>query len=279
MPDFVEHPQAAISVMTESDEYDIHPLDRDYSSDAKPNKAKQKSPITRSLDYDPSIRRNGTRILVAGLVVVFLSAIAVSNMRYNPSAERIASLINKLGMVTMLIGGFTIVVAYRLDAIKAIPIGGSRKRFQTDEPMRISFWFFAGCVVAAYALFMILIWMFPYWYNRQYSGIFTCCFTSALVGVMITMIVWHRDFRRAFGIGVLAGLVSNFLFSMSWISIGGGFDFQYAYMIVLGASFFGGLVCAGYVAILGHERDQIDQEAKRRVDESFANPRDSSSVW
>ena len=104
-----------IKLMSEEPLYDVHPLDRDYSDTDLP-KAKSRPIVSKEVGYDVRIRKFGIFLGAGGLIVVLLTAIALSNTRGASAAESIASGLNQLGKLTMLAGGLAIVVAYRVEA-------------------------------------------------------------------------------------------------------------------------------------------------------------------
>ena len=99
----------------DEEEYEIHPLDRDYS---EPTPARSRSKIATSVDYHRGIRSAGVMIFAAGFVAVFLTAAFQNQASDDVSTERLASNLHRFAMVIILIGGVTVFAAYRWPASK-----------------------------------------------------------------------------------------------------------------------------------------------------------------
>ena len=99
----------------DEEEYEIHPLDRDYS---EPTPARRRSKIATSVDYHRGIRAAGVMIFAAGFFAVFVTAVFQNQASGNVSAERFATMLHRLAMVIILVGGVTVFAAYRLPESK-----------------------------------------------------------------------------------------------------------------------------------------------------------------
>ena len=93
-------------------EYDIHPLDRDYSDDLLP-KSKRRSIIKRKLPFNERSRLGGVIIFLVGVGVMVASAIVLVNSKGASSFESFANLMHQLGMWIMLIGAIVVMAAYQ----------------------------------------------------------------------------------------------------------------------------------------------------------------------
>lgn len=88
-----------------SDEYEVHPLDKDYSVPQPP-------PRKIALTGEMKLRRGGVGIFGFGFLLTFLAAIMITNF---PATwmERLGSEVHRMGMIGILIGGIVIVASYR----------------------------------------------------------------------------------------------------------------------------------------------------------------------
>ena len=98
--------------MDVNEEPEIHPLDRDYSSDHLP-KPSRRAIIAKKFAYKPSTRVTGVVFFTAGLLMLILSGIVTVNVPGNSSAETIASGAQRISMFVMLFGAIVILGAYQ----------------------------------------------------------------------------------------------------------------------------------------------------------------------
>ena len=103
--------------MSVDDEYEIHPLDRDYSDDGLP-KSRRKPQIQRKLPYDPKMRFNGVITFLFGYTTLVISAIVMTRSRGFTTSETVSSVTHKIGMYIMLFGAILVMAAYRSDQSK-----------------------------------------------------------------------------------------------------------------------------------------------------------------
>ena len=88
----------------DDDDYEIHPLDRDYSVPSQPAR-KRRSDLSK-------LHRIGFSTFAAGFVTVVLAAIALGAFPGGGWFETIGSFMHRLAMYFILIGGVLILVAY-----------------------------------------------------------------------------------------------------------------------------------------------------------------------
>ncbi|NND99819.1 MAG: hypothetical protein HKN47_21065 [Pirellulaceae bacterium] len=235
------------------DEYDIHPLDRDYSSDDQPQ-SRRLSQIATELPYDPKWRRFGVAGLAGGLIVVFLSAIAISNLQGIRPAESIAYGVNRLGMFVMLVGAVLIVLAYRLPYLRG---KNYPERFASLFRQPGSYVGLLQATALGYAAVAVLSFLVPATVGSTTGAMLLNFLCTLLFGFMITVAIWHRGFLRAFGVTVAAGVFFQLNFS-GWFSYSlvtsGNFNFRPVLLGNLAIVLVSGLICAGYVCLL--ERKQ-----------------------
>ncbi len=228
------------------DDQDVHPLDRDYSVPTQ-------TPSEVALSYDPKLRKLGTITFAAGLIVMFLAAVVISNFVGNRSVEFFASIAHRLGMVLGLIGAILVVAAYRWEQLKNLlqSADGQKRRLPGGSPLAIlcglNVLGFAVVAVVAYALAGLQT---PMMYYVVFNGI-----TSLLCALMVTIAIWHRGFIQAYAIGVLVPLLLNVFSGL--FSFGGGFaggfagnDFRALVLTNLAIYQVCGLVCGAYVFLL-----------------------------
>jgi Mg/Co/Ni transporter MgtE len=80
---------------------------------------------------------------------------------------------------------------------------------------------------------------------------------------MVILIIWHDGILRAFGIGVLSGLVFNGVLGLI-AAIGPGFRINGTVVLAthLGLIQLSGLLCAAYVGVLEQSRRNAELEKK-----------------
>jgi hypothetical protein len=218
-----------------------HPLDRDYSTTVA---TQSQGPVASH----PSLLRTGVTVFAAGFIAVLLGGILVSNSPGNTWSETIGSFVHRAGMILILVGAVTIILAYRWaqlaslirSAISATRISGMHAY------VTLLFW-----NVVAYVTFVLLFYLV--WLSRSPSVMFL--FFNAMVTIsfafMITLTVWHRGFVRAYAIGVLASIVLNVLTGL--IGFNGQYwrgDGGFLMLAHLATILICGLVCGGYVCLL-----------------------------
>ncbi|WP_145417714.1 hypothetical protein [Planctomycetes bacterium K23_9] len=247
-----------MALMDEEELYEIHPLDRDYSSDATANEnaastsrkkfgkpAARASRIAKELPYLPRLRYYGAWGLLGGLLILLLSGIAVSNFRANTLGETLAGFVNRLSMFVMLAGGIAIVVAYRFPAI-ADSMSGSTVTLSKNKRAFVSLLIYT---TIGYLAVVALVSVVPVRGSTLPIYVFNGLGTL-LFALMITLAVFYDGPVRAFGIAVTAGLYFNFQIT-GWIvynSFGtGAGDLRLAMLINLAIILTSGLVCAAVV--------------------------------
>lgn len=241
---------------------EVHPLDRDYS-EQPPKKAK------RQLSRDGALVRIGAIGFGAGFLVLLGAAIVVSNAPPGGVFETIGSYLHQFGMVIILGAGLSVLIAHRAPKIREMVRHG---RFKA--PARgISF---IGLLLVNLVVFVAVI-LFAYALTNAPSPYFVFLSITSLLSLsaawMVIMIIWHDGILRAFGIGVLSGLVFNGVFGLI---VANGPFFGVTGTVVLathlGLIQLSGLLCAAYVGVLEQSRRNAElekRETQRQFQEKF----------
>ncbi len=223
-------------------EYDIHPLDRDYSTPAPESKPRELAP-------DERLRRFGVIVFGVAFALVFLSAITLGSVSGPGWLESFGSTMYRFATIGILVGGIMILVSYRLSMIKKGTNLISRKGAR-----RAAMGTFGLLVVCNVVFFVLLLALSGLSSASRSSDGLLLTYNAVLTigcGLMVTMIVWHRGIVRAYAIGVLVGMLFNglglmFIFNTGFRSGGSG-------MMVpgrLATIQICGLICAGYVGLV-----------------------------
>lgn len=225
----------------EEDLYEVHPLDRDYSSSTPPARGV-------AIEYDEKFRRIGVVIFAAGFITVFLMAVFLGNVRGNDRLESIAGGIHRLGMILILVGGLVIIVAYRLPQLRGqtMPKGLVRWDAAVSFHGLIS-WNVIAFLFLVPASYLVQQIQSPAVYFMVFSG--TISIFSAFLA---TVAVWHRGHLRGYALGVLVPLVllGNQPFMYGSVGWGRGAGTNHLLTVSLAIMLLSGLLCAGYVAWL-----------------------------
>lgn len=227
---------------------DIHPLDRDYSSPAlsPPPTAAAINPADTDQNYHPKLRRAGLIVFAAGFVAVFLGGVMGSNFSPNSFGEWIGSMIHRLGMFAILIGASTVMVAYQWDRLIALISGRkSRSGEKGVNPYLMLVVFNIVGIVVLGLLFGVLMRTGGEVAFFVFNG-----FLTVSISWGVTLIIWHQGFIRAYGVGLVTGLIINTISWLSgmtaWMSRSGELTLIYH----LAAIAISGLTCSGYVYVL-----------------------------
>ena len=109
----------------DDDDYEVHPLDRDYSVPSQPAR-KRRSDLSK-------LHRIGFSTFSAGFVTVVLAAIALGTFPDVGWLETIGSFMHRLAMYLILIGGVLILVAYSAPRRAAAAKEQERRRLEHRE--------------------------------------------------------------------------------------------------------------------------------------------------
>ena len=113
----------------DDDDYEVHPLDRDYSVPKQPAR-KRRSDLSK-------LHRIGFSTFAAGFVTVVLAAIVLGAFPDIGWFETIGSFMHRLAMYFILIGGVLILVAYSAPRRAAAAKEQERRRLERREPSTI----------------------------------------------------------------------------------------------------------------------------------------------
>ncbi len=245
--------------MTE-EEYEIHPLDRDYSQPTSVPKAKP-------LDLPSRIRRTGIAVFAAGFLLLLAAAIVLSNVRGGP-LETIGSYAHQFSMLMILAGGIVIVLSYRWNQImRYTPREKSMRQWRrTKWFTTLVFW-----NVVALAVLGIVIHLSRFAISSAWTSWIFQMTLTILCAMMVTTVVVNRGLLRAYAIGVAVALIMHGYTSMMMLygfmprrgQFGGG-QLPWTYMIASAAVVVvSGLACALYACILDYfneRRQRFDSE-------------------
>lgn len=243
-------------------EYDIHPLDRDYSEPVPVRGRKE-------LTSDEQLRRIGVVVFLVGFALVLFAAIMLGIFRGAGWIESFGSSMHRFAMIAILLGGIMIIVSYRLSAIRTRTQMGVAKVRRKRRRDALGLF---GMLFIYNVLFLVLMVAIAglSGFARASPGLFLVynAVFNVATALMVTMIVWHRGLLRAFAIGALVGLIMNgfaFLFAMN-ASYGYNNPNSMFLARVLVIQICG-LVSAGYVALVQPDRSG-ESESKGRLDPS-----------
>ncbi|MCG8653062.1 MAG: hypothetical protein MI861_24700 [Pirellulales bacterium] len=246
------------------EEYDIHPLDRDYSTPTTPP---TRSPFG-SAPFHPKIRRVGLFWFLGGFVVVFLAAVALSNYQGGGLVETLASMAHKWGMVMILIGAIMIILAYRAPELN----------LHSVQPTQLFRYRYVRLLLANLVAFgLIVLTGYLTRLSESRESVFWVLITTITLGypLMMTIAIWHRGLMRAYAIGILVAVPVNLLAQA--ILAGGTYWYStsnlLATLLMIQAA---GLACAGYVSLWGTWQNDDGQNDEGKNDDEQDGKRAAS---
>ena len=110
-------------------EYDVHPLDRDYS---EPEEVAKKP---KELTSEEQLRRFGVAVFGTGFGILLIVALVLGSVQRSGWVESFGSTMHRFGMVLILVGGILIIVSYRLNQVLEA-WKGSQDRLPSDRMVR-----------------------------------------------------------------------------------------------------------------------------------------------
>ena len=187
-------------------------------------------------------------VFAAGFIAVLLGGILVSNYPGNSWGETIGSFVHRSGMIGILLGAVLIILAYRWEQLTAVTRAAdvSGRARGINAYLALVVWNVVG--FAAFSLGFYLLQL-----TRAMSVMFLAINAGVTIicAFMITLIVWHRGFVRAYAIGVLAATVLNsFSALMGFNGMYWGNDGSFFFWAQIATVLICGLVCGGYVYLL-----------------------------
>jgi hypothetical protein len=224
------------------DEYEIHPLDRDYSAPVAPTPNRRGDVL-----YHVQLRKIGIGGFATGFLTVVLAGILVTNSPGGTWMESVGSAVHRFGMILILLGGVVFIVAYRLPHVKGklrLPDGS----FQWS--LKQSYWALVIGNLIGFLAVALASRLSPSVNSPEVYVFFVSGSLTISCALMVTVVVWHRGFIRAYAIGVLVAILFNgisTLFMMGRFWQGSGTALLLANLAIILLS---GLACGGYVCLL-----------------------------
>ena len=231
-------------------EYEIHPLDRDYSQPIE-------KPIRRRGSADGVMIRLGAFGFGAGFLVLLLAAVAISNSSPGGTVETIVSYLHRIGMLIMLMAGTVVILAFRAPNFRSSVMTGNYSFF--TKPMTLGRLMLLNLI--GFVLFSTLVLLSFQLGNLMLTDVLCVVLFSIAASVMVTIAIWHRGLVRAFAIGAITSVLCNGMFGLTAVMSGyfrsRGFNGVLLNLAVMQIS---GLVCAFYVSRLEKTKN-VDNES------------------
>jgi hypothetical protein len=229
-----------------------HPLDAPDSYEGSP--VAPKSSNSRLL-------RLCLIVLVASAAIAFLSGVAASNAPPSSTMETISSTVNRISAVVMLIGFCGILLAYRMPQWRQSELKMSGMHWVRSDYLYLVM----ANVAGAGLLLGFNMLVAPLFGISMVGAVYALL--SIYIALLVTMVVWHKDYLRAYAIGVLTVFGLQAFAFMGMISawtygqVRGGGSLNWQLSVLLLTAVLAGLICAGYVRLLS--RFRADQDAGR----------------
>jgi hypothetical protein len=221
-------------------EYDIHPLDRDYSTPPPKQQRRELSPNDR-------MRRFGVFVFAGGLAVVMMAAIALGIFRGTGWIEGFGSAMHRFGMIAILVGGVMIIASYRVQPLR----NGLRLAGKGGQSSMNSFGLLLVCNVIIFLLLAGLSTLRNAYGSPVFLAIFYQLLITITCGLLVTMVVWHRGMLQAYAIGALIAMVANIFGLRYFLSVGmPRSGYSVLYLGTLASVPITGLACAAYVNLV-----------------------------
>lgn len=259
----------------------IHPLDRE-DEDTEP--AFDHSSIGNGrVNRHERLFRFSVRAVVGAGILVLLSSVALTNIRYGTWEWNVASAANRATMLLLLLAFVGILASFQTNRLirarnalagrartDMVPMNSSDKKPAVPGDS-------LAILLYACGLFLVLLWFLVGIASIVSSPIFfwlASLLGAMFPGLLITMIVWHRGCCRAFAIGALPVIcwwvASTIVFSlygfygpnMSFTSSVGNqlSGFMIYTGIVFSFAVCSGLICAVYVRGLSWFRESTGEK-------------------
>ncbi len=235
--------------------YETHPLDRDYSA---PVQAKAKLRTATTIPFYPLLRRIGIIVFAVGFFTVLIAAVTLSNTQ-GGLLESIGSSFHFIGMVLILVGGVLFIAAYRLPHLTGTFHMPNKKRGWRLRGSYLSLVLWNGAALIAIP---IAAYLGQHLLPQAIFGLIGQAVLTFTLALAIVVIVWRRDFIRAYAIGAFVASVVTSFSSVMFMSVGfrrapDGFGLlligNFATILVCG------LLCAGYVRMIERRAETPDE--------------------
>ena len=231
-----------------SETSESHPLDETYEFEGTEPRREYKTSA-----YLPLLRPS-VAVAAGGFICTFLASIATINATPNSLFEFVTGTLTQIGRWVVFVALCGILMAYRIPHIQKL-----------EAPEGIGEWVHNGygLLVIANLIGVVLIGGFVLVINAigiPLFGFLSIPLLYIFTGLMVTMAVWHKNYLRAYAIGVLTVIFlmnsgfSMMLFSFPMGGRGGGMGGMNGAYVFVGLAIcvppLSGLCCAGYVILL-----------------------------
>ena len=234
-------------------DYEVHPLDRDYS-EAEP----ESNPMLKM--PEGKVHRAGIIIFLIGFVALIVTAGLLGIFRGSGPLETFGSYVHRFAMVMILSGGILILVGLR---IRSLELFNRPKGLVSGHGIPTLGILLVVNIIAFIALYTTMNLIFANASMKGFSALISGAFT-VFAGLMGVVAVHHRGAVRGFAIGVLAALILassglsdlNFYYYSSRSSRIMSYWTQRLLTIQIS-----GMVCAGYAVLADRKRLKRDESA------------------
>ncbi|MGB0597367.1 MAG: hypothetical protein ACPGLY_11815 [Rubripirellula sp.] len=234
-------------------DYEVHPLDRDYSEVESVSRPRLKMP-------EGNVHRAGIFIFLTGFVTLLVTAGLLGIFRGSGPLETIGSYGHRLAMIMILGGGILILIGLRIRSMKLF-----KHRKGSGLTSRIAA---VAILLAVNVVVLVVLYVAINLFRinlNQSSLIVYSVINTVFLALMAMVAVYHRGVMRGFAIGVLtAAFLGSNGFSEYSIYVYGGSRpsgaFFYLSQRLLTLQFCG-MLCACYAAFAERKRDSSDESA------------------
>jgi hypothetical protein len=234
-------------------DYEVHPLDRDYSEVESVSRPMLKMP-------EGNVHRAGIFIFLTGFVTLLVTAGLLGVFRGSGPLETIGSYGHRLAMLMILGGGILILIGLRIRSMKLF-----KHRKGAGVTSRVAA---LATLLAVNVVVLVLVYVVINLFRINLTRTSLTAYSAintVFLALMAMVAVYHRGMMRGFAIGVLtaAFLGSNGFSAYSIYTFGGSRPsgaFSYLFQRLLMLQFCG-MLCACYAAFAELKRDSRDESA------------------
>lgn len=182
-----------------------HPLDRDDELDSD-DAGNQSEPFAKLENRPASAAHKMLRPAVIGLCVcfglAFLSGVMAANAQPRSFTENSAAVVNRLAVIGMLIAFCCILVAYRIPYLKRLRLPERAALLRSAQEMNL---------YAANTILLAIVWTIVLMFTSALGPVLAILGSGLLliyVALLVTMVIWHTGYLRAYAVGSLSALVA-----------------------------------------------------------------------